>query len=85
MLSSAGSDLLNNCIANNIKGLSNQSNSYQNIKYVGPGHSLNSYNNVTFGPLQNFDNIENNTNISKNTLTIYIILVIIYLFIMLNK
>jgi len=86
MLSSTGTDLLNNCIGNNIKGLSNQSNSYQNIKYVGPGHSLNSNGQVTFGPLQNFQNIENNNdNISKNVLFIYLVFMIIYLFVMLKK
>lgn len=85
MLSSAGTDLLNNCIGNNIKGLSNQSNSYQNVKYVGPGHSLNSGGQVTFGPLQNFQNIENNNTISKNVLFVYLVFMIIYLFVMLKK
>ena len=86
MLSSTGTDLLNNCIGNNIKGLSNQSNSYQNIKYVGTGHSLNSNGQVTFGPLQNFQNIENNNdNITKNVLFIYLVFMIIYLFVMLKK
>jgi hypothetical protein len=86
MLSSAGTDLLNNCIGTNIKGLSNQSNSYQNIKYLGPGHSLNSRGQVTFGPLQNFQNIENNkSDINKNVLFIYLVIMIIYLFLMLKK
>lgn len=86
MLSSTGTDLLNNCIGNNIKGLSNQSNSYQNIKYVGPGHSLNSNGQVTFGSLQNFQNIENyNNGISKNVLFIYLVIMIIYLFVILHK
>jgi hypothetical protein len=85
MLSSTGTDLLNNCIGNNIKGLSNQSKSYQNVKYVGPGHSLNSSGQVTFGPLQNFQNIENNNTISKNVLFVYLVFMIIYLFVMLKK
>ena len=84
MLTSAGGDLMNNCIANNIKGLSNQSNSYQNIKYVGPGHNVDSWGRVTFGPLQHFQNIDSQNKISNTTLTIYIVLVILYLFIMLK-
>lgn len=86
MLSSTGTDLLNNCIGANIKGLSNQSNFYQNVKYVGPGHSLNSDGQVTFGPIQNFQNIENNNdNIGKNVIFIYLVIIIIYLLVMLKK
>ncbi len=88
MLTSVGGDLLGNCVANNIKGLSNQSNSYQPVKYVGPGHNLDSWDRITFGSLQNFQNTDSNNDasndISKNTLTIYIFVVIIYLFIMLK-
>lgn len=84
MSSSTGGDLLNNCISNNIKGLSNQSNSYQNIKYVGPGHSINSARQVTFGSLQNFQNIDSNNSISKNVLYVYLVIMVIYLFVMLK-
>jgi hypothetical protein len=84
MLTSVGGDLLNNCIANNIKGLSNQSNSFQNVKYVGPGHNIDSLNRITFGALQNFQNVESNNDISNNSLIIYIVVVVIYLFIMLK-
>jgi hypothetical protein len=84
MLTSVGGDLLSNCVANNIKGLSNQSNSYQTVKYVGPGHNLDSWDRITFGSLQNFQNTEQNNDISTNTLTIYIVVVVIYLFIMLK-
>ena len=85
MLSSSGSDLLNNCISNNISGLNNQSNSYQSIKYVGPGHTLDNTNNVTFGAMQNFQNVESNNAMSTNTVVIFTVIVIIYLFIMLKK
>lgn len=84
MLTSVGGDLLNNCVASNIKGLSNQSNSYQNIKYVGPGHNIDSWNRISFGALQNFQNVESNNDISNNSLIIYIVVVVIYLFIMLK-
>lgn len=85
MANSSGNDLINNCISNNISALNNQTNSYQNIKYVGPGHNLDSANNVTFGQIQPFQNINDNNCITKNTLIIYIIIVMIYLFIMLQK
>lgn len=81
-----GSDLLNNCISSNIKGLDKISNSYQNIKYVGPGHSIDNTGKVTFGQnIQTFKNINVNNKITKNTLIIYIVIIILYLFIMLQK
>jgi hypothetical protein len=80
-----GSDLLNNCISSNIKGLDKSSNSYQNIKYIGPGHSINKNGDVSFGQLvQSFQNMNSNDTITNNTLVIYIIIVILYLFIMLK-
>jgi hypothetical protein len=84
MMTSSGSDLLNNCISGNIKGLSNQSNSYQNIKYVGPGHNINNKGQVTFGALQNFQNLENIDN-NDYVLVCYFVIIIIYLFVMLRK
>ena len=80
-----GSDLLNNCISSNIKGLDKSSNSYQNIKYIGPGHTINKDGDVSFGQLvQSFQNIDSNNTITKNTLVIYIAIIILYLFIMLK-
>lgn len=76
MTNSFGNDLLNNCIAQNIKGLNNQ-----NIKYIGPGHNIDASDRVTFGTVQNFQNIEQNNN-SKDMIIIYIVFVIIYLIIM---
>jgi hypothetical protein len=86
---------LNNCISTNIHGYDNQATSYQNVNYVGPGHSLDAANNVTFGPfdptvqtsdptVQSFNNI-NQDNLTKNQLISYIVIVIIYLIIMLKK
>jgi hypothetical protein len=78
---------LNNCISTNINGYDNKAGSYQNINYVGPGHSLDTNNNVIFGPfdstIQNFENI-NKVNVTKNQLIFYIVIVIIYLIIMLK-
>jgi hypothetical protein len=80
-----GSDLLNNCITSNINGLDKQSNSYQNIKYVGPGHTIDSTGRVTFGQnIQSFQNIESSVT-TINVVIIYIVIVVLYLFIMLNK
>ena len=81
-----GSDSLNTCISSNIKGLDKQANSYQNIKYIGPGHTIDNVGRVSFGQnVQSFQNINSKNIITKNTLIIYIIIVILYLFIMLKK
>jgi hypothetical protein len=81
-----GSELLDNCVSSNIKGLDKISNSYQNIKYVGPGHSINKAGDVTFEQIiQPFQNTGYNNIVTIKTLIIYIIVVLLYLFIMLKK
>ena len=76
---------LNNCISNNIASYDKQAASYQNVNYVGPGHSLDTSGNVTFGPFnsttQTFANL-NDTIFTKTQLIMYIVIVILYLYIM---
>jgi hypothetical protein len=80
-----GSDSLNKCISSNIRGLDKISNSYENIKYIGPGHTIDNTGRVSFGQnIQSFKNLDPNDKITTNNLIVYVIIVILYLFIMLK-
>jgi hypothetical protein len=88
MMENPNSESLNNCITSNIYGYDKQATSYQNVNYIGPGHSIDALGNVNFGPFdskpQTFDNIERST-FNNSQLIFYVVIVIIYLFIMLKK
>jgi hypothetical protein len=75
---------INECITNNISSYDKQTGSYQNVNYVGPGHSIDTSGNVVFGPFksipQTFDNLEKQDSY-KTYLIIYIVFVLIYLYI----
>jgi hypothetical protein len=78
---------INNCISNNISSYDNQASSYQNVIYVGPGHYVDASGNVAFGPfnsnIQNFQNVYELYHLN-NKVYICILIVLVYLFIMLN-
>lgn len=79
---------INSCISNNISSYDKQATSYQNVNYVGPGHSIDVSGNVTFGPfgsaLQHFDNVEEES-FAKTQLSVYIVIIALYLYFMLIK
>lgn len=79
---------LNNCISNNISSYDSQAASYQNVNYVGPGHNIDAAGNIGFGPFnstpQTFVNVDQE-NFSNIKISIYIIIVLLYLYIMLKK
>jgi len=83
------SESINNCISNNISSYDKQAASYQNVNYVGPGHSIDIAGNVTFGPFnstpQTFSNIEGDESFTKTQLSVYVVIVALYLYIMLIK
>ncbi len=79
---------LNNCISNNISSYDSQAASYQNVNYIGPGHNIDAAGNIGFGPFnstpQTFANIDKDS-FTKTNISVYVVIVLLYLYIMLKK
>ena len=88
MSENLNSTALNNCISNNISSYDSQAASYQNVNYVGPGHNIDAAGNIAFGPFnstpQTFANIEQES-FTNTKISVYVIIVLLYLYIMLKK